>query len=116
MIKFLKKYKNTSLAIGALAVAVVSGMGGAFIHKKYTYDWQDSAKFFAGLWKQCHHQWGQCHHQIGNYANRKNKSGNGGDSNTLDNLNIDQVGAGDTNNPSDQVLQGRSNKQNCELE
>ena len=34
MMSFLKKHKNVSLAVGALAIAVVSGMGSVFIYKK----------------------------------------------------------------------------------
>lgn len=34
MIKFLKKYRNVSLISGALMIAVVSGVSGAFVYKE----------------------------------------------------------------------------------
>ena len=73
MRKFLQKYKYTSLITGALTIAVLSGLGGAFIHDKYTYpttlyeSLQESTESFNRVFDM----WDQCHHKTGFYAVEK---------------------------------------------
>ena len=73
MRKFLQKYKYTSLITGALTITVLSGIGGAFIHNKYTNPklWQEAWDITDRHATRVFDLWDQCHHKKGRYALEK---------------------------------------------